>query len=288
MARTNIDNLATGGTIRAALNAMFTELYYIFTGKAGGLTLFGGTLTTQRLSLRGNAADTTSGGVDILDSTDATDKTDGSLHTAGGISAAKKAFFGATTVDSLAVGALAGVLKGTAGAVTGSATTADLPDSADKRYVTDANLVTIGNQSGTNTGDETGESGKPFRKTVTLTAAAAATPVNVLLAATVGAGKKAYVSQILLKVDGATAWEDETATIVTIQDTADVPVVGATFAKSALTGNAFLGLFSTGVTVDDEISEGEGFTTAKGIDIVADANFAAGSDIIVTVFGYIA
>lgn len=32
-------------------------------------------------------------------------------------------------------------------------TTADIADSTDKRYVTDANLTTIGNQSGTNTGD---------------------------------------------------------------------------------------------------------------------------------------
>lgn len=35
------------------------------------------------------------------------------------------------------------------------ATTADIADSLNKRYVTDANLTTIGNQSGTNTGDET-------------------------------------------------------------------------------------------------------------------------------------
>jgi hypothetical protein len=33
------------------------------------------------------------------------------------------------------------------------ATTADITDSTNKRYVTDANLTTIGNQSGTNTGD---------------------------------------------------------------------------------------------------------------------------------------
>jgi len=32
--------------------------------------------------------------------------------------------------------------------------TADVPDSADKRYVTDADLVVIGNTSGTNTGDQ--------------------------------------------------------------------------------------------------------------------------------------
>lgn len=34
-----------------------------------------------------------------------------------------------------------------------NATTADIADSINKRYVTDANLTTIGNQSGTNTGD---------------------------------------------------------------------------------------------------------------------------------------
>jgi hypothetical protein len=36
-----------------------------------------------------------------------------------------------------------------------SVTTTDIADSTNKRYVTDANLTTIGNQSGTNTGDET-------------------------------------------------------------------------------------------------------------------------------------
>lgn len=35
------------------------------------------------------------------------------------------------------------------------ATTADIVDSTDKRYVTDANLIVIGNTSGTNTGDNT-------------------------------------------------------------------------------------------------------------------------------------
>lgn len=40
----------------------------------------------------------------------------------------------------------------TAGA---DATTADIADSSNKRYVSDANLTTIGNQSNTNTGDET-------------------------------------------------------------------------------------------------------------------------------------
>jgi hypothetical protein len=44
-------------------------------------------------------------------------------------------------------------VNGQTGAVT--LTTADVADTANKRYVTDANLTTIGNQSGTNTGDQT-------------------------------------------------------------------------------------------------------------------------------------
>jgi hypothetical protein len=38
-------------------------------------------------------------------------------------------------------------------------TTADIPDSTDKRYVTDAELVVIGNTSGTNTGDQASVTG---------------------------------------------------------------------------------------------------------------------------------
>lgn len=38
---------------------------------------------------------------------------------------------------------------------TDTTTTANITDSTNKRFVTDANLTTIGNQSGTNTGDET-------------------------------------------------------------------------------------------------------------------------------------
>lgn len=50
---------------------------------------------------------------------------------------------------------LGGVLKATAGTVSGNATTGDLPDSTDKRYCTDAQKTIINNTSGVNTGDET-------------------------------------------------------------------------------------------------------------------------------------
>lgn len=57
----------------------------------------------------------------------------------------------------------------TAGA---DATTADIADSSNKRYVTDANLVVIGNTSGTNTGDQTSVSGNAATATALQTARA--------------------------------------------------------------------------------------------------------------------
>ncbi len=57
-------------------------------------------------------------------------------------------------IDGIKIGSLSGVLKASTGTVSGSATTADLPDTDNKRYVTDAQLTIIGNTSGTNTGDQ--------------------------------------------------------------------------------------------------------------------------------------
>ncbi len=133
--------------------------------------------------------------------------------------------------------------------------------------------------------------GTPFRKTGTLTSAAAATAVHLLTAAEVaaiGAGAKAYILGAILKVDGGTGWSDSTGSVVTIQDDNGTPVVALTYAKAQLTGNAVLVLASTGVTIGDPVAEGTGLTAAKGIDIIADSNFDAGDSIKVTVFGYIA
>lgn len=130
--------------------------------------------------------------------------------------------------------------------------------------------------------------GKPFMAVATLTSAAAATPVSIVAAADVGAAEKIYISGFRLNVNGATAWTDSTATVVKIQDTATVPVVGISIAKAGLTGNVIIDTFANGSsTVSNEILRNTGFTAAKGLNIVADANFAAGSDIYVTVYGYI-
>jgi hypothetical protein len=124
-----------------------------------------------------------------------------------------------------------------------------------------------------------------FSKKVDLTAAAAATPVEILSDAAVGVGKKVYITNLLLSVGGATAWTDVTATVVTIQDTAAVNAVSV--AKAQLTSQAQLGLLSAGVTLATPIRTGVGLTASKGITVKGDANFAAGSTITVTVTGKI-
>ena len=124
--------------------------------------------------------------------------------------------------------------------------------------------------------------GRFFKKTVTLSSASAATPVHVLTAAEVGAGKKAYVSQVFFSVDGGVDWA--TTATVSLQDTAGSPVVGCTVATSALTGNAMVQLADAALFAP--IADGAGFTTAKGLDIVGDAN-GTGSNLLVTVFGCI-
>ncbi len=125
-----------------------------------------------------------------------------------------------------------------------------------------------------------------FVGVATLTAAAAATPVSILDAADVPTGKKVYITSVVLKVNGATAWTDLTATVVKIQDT--TAVAGLTYAKAGLVGNAiFSTLSGTSITTAAPISIGDGFTDGEGLEIVADAVFAAGSNIVVTVSGFI-
>jgi hypothetical protein len=131
-------------------------------------------------------------------------------------------------------------------------------------------------------------SGKPFRKTVTITAAAAATPVHILTEAEVGAGKKVFITDFDLSVNGDADWTDDAATAINLQDTASSPVVAATFAKAQLTSQAQLGKHSAGVTLGTPIRTGVGLTAAEGLDVAADAVFAAGSDITITVVGFIA
>ncbi len=130
-------------------------------------------------------------------------------------------------------------------------------------------------------------SGRAFVKTVTLTAAAAATPVTIVPASDVGVSEKIYITDLLVNVGGATAWTDSTGTVVKIQDTADTPVVAASVAKAQLTNAAILGKHSTGVTLATPIITGVGLTADKGLVVLADSDFDAGSNLYVTVMGTI-
>jgi len=124
--------------------------------------------------------------------------------------------------------------------------------------------------------------GRFFKKTATLTSADAADPVHLLADEEVGAGEKVYVSKIYFSVDGATEWE--TTATVTLQDTADTPVVGATADVAGLTANAMIDEGDTNVTLAAPVADGDGFTAAKGLDIAGNDD-GTGSDLIVTVFG---
>lgn len=124
---------------------------------------------------------------------------------------------------------------------------------------------------------------RPFKKTVTFSAASAGTAVTVVDG--VNQNETVYVYGMILKVDGATAWTDATGTIVKIQDSNSV--IGVTIPKALLVGNAVLYLHSASVVVGDAITEGSGFTMGSNVNIVADDDFTAGSDIKCTLFGFI-
>ena len=121
-----------------------------------------------------------------------------------------------------------------------------------------------------------------------LTAAAAATPVHVVPAASVPSGKSVYLLGFIANVRGATPWTDSTGTKVILQDTNGTPVEFYEIAKAALTASASVNMFTANVTAEAGITGGIGGTVNKGLDVVADHNFAAGSDLGLYVVGFFA
>lgn len=127
----------------------------------------------------------------------------------------------------------------------------------------------------------TEHAGVPFMATATLESNAANVAVELFKDSDVPTGKQVFIHQIIAVVDGATEWG--TVTKVTVQDTEAVG--GAEFAAADLAANAVLTLGDA--TVLAPIAKGAGFTAKKGIEVVAD-KAGTGSDLIVTVYGYIA
>lgn len=126
--------------------------------------------------------------------------------------------------------------------------------------------------------------GRRFHVTVTLTSAAAATPVSILADALIGAAEKVYLQGYILKVDGATDWA--TTATIKIQDTNGTPVDFVTLTASTLDGNEVHGPWSDSAGLEDAFAEGTGGTAGKGLQVVGDAN-GTGSDIKLTVWGLV-
>lgn len=85
-------------------------------GLAGGQTIAGSTLTNENLTLRANAADLTTGQINITSSKEATNTTTASVAVAGGLAVAKKVYALDMTVTNTITGSVSGN-AGTASAV---------------------------------------------------------------------------------------------------------------------------------------------------------------------------
>ena len=83
--------LTFGSGVTRTVNAVANNL---ITGIAGGQTIIGSTLTTQALSIRGNAADLTTGQVNFIGTKDASTISAASVVMSGGLSVTKKAYVG--------------------------------------------------------------------------------------------------------------------------------------------------------------------------------------------------
>jgi len=123
------------------------------------------------------------------------------------------------------------------------------------------------------------------KRTVSLTSAAAATPVDIILDAEVPTGWKCYLEAYVLKVDGATDWAT-TATII-IQDTDASPVAFVSLDASMLDGDEVHGPWTDSAIFGDAFSEQTGGTAGKGTEVVGNAN-GTGSTIKLTTWWRIA
>ena len=140
----NVDNTSDANkpvstATQTALNAKQDSLTLTTTGTSGAATLVGATLNIPQYS--GGGGSTAWGAITgtLSSQTDLQTALDGKVDENAAITGATK-----TKVTYDAKGLV------TAGA---DATTADIADSTNKRYVTDAQATVIGNTSGTNTGD---------------------------------------------------------------------------------------------------------------------------------------
>lgn len=141
-----------------------------------------------------------------------------------------------------------------------TSTTANITDSTNKRFVTDANLTTIGNQSGTNTGDETAA-----RIGTLISGSSAATPNDADLVATADAS-------VLKKI----TWTNIKAFLKTYFDTL-YPAGSGTSTGTNTGDNAANGLYS-GLAA----SKQDTLVSATNIKTVNGSNLLGSGDLVVS------
>lgn len=152
---TNTGDNATNSQYSGLAASKQDALTLTTTGTSGAATLIGATLNIPQYS--GGGGGTTWGSITgtLSTQTDLQTALDAKVDENAAITGATK-----TKITYDAKGLI------TAGA---DATTADIADSTNKRYVTDANLTVIGNTSGTNSGNQTlANTSDPTSHTVTL------------------------------------------------------------------------------------------------------------------------
>ncbi len=111
----------------------------LLAGAAGGQTINGGTLTTENLTLRANAADTTTGQVNVISSLEASSTTVGSVALSGGLAVAKRVY----ALDMTVTNTITGAVSGNAGSATYAAAVTLANDAASATdYLVFANTAT--------------------------------------------------------------------------------------------------------------------------------------------------
>ena len=122
-----------------------------------------------------------------------------------------------------------------------------------------------------------------FFKTVGLSPTTAATAVNILPDAQVGATRIPNIMGYAMHVNGATAWSGGTGTKVSLTDTLAASIID--FPASVLTANNVVETKVTGVVYSANMTALRQGTLGKGLQFKADNNFGAGSPIVFMVYG---
>jgi hypothetical protein len=127
-----------------------------------------------------------------------------------------------------------------------------------------------------------------FARTATLRAGEAGTRVRILPESELSAGERAYPVGFFMVLAGEEAWSGGTGTRIFLADSGtDLIYRFASIAASALVPGNFITPSAEGVTLEAEFGLALGGRLGKGIDILADGNLEAGSELSVTVYGYI-